>query len=432
MRNIIMTFTAKIDEMNLMGNGITKLDGCVTFCLGAVDGDTVTCEVTQSKKNFKIASVISLDSPSPHRQESDCPHFERCGGCDLRHITYSHELEVKKAGVESALRKAGKGEIKVSEILSASPDHYRNKAVIRFTKDAFGFSEAGSDTIVSCKGCRIIPEIFADIAEFTLGYFGEEIEGVSYLFLRKNHAETEISAVLGTRDKYSYLDIEGYSDELCRAFPSVVGVFTKDGDHPEDGETPELILGKEYIEEDFLGLTLKVSPLSFFQVNHDAAELLCKKAAEYALSGDGAFGADLYCGTGVIGMTVAKLYPEAFITGVEINETAVSDAKENAKRNGLSNVGFFVGDSADFAKSTYGSIDFITIDPPRAGCSEKMIKELLRIKPQRIIYVSCDPQTLARDLKALCETKYDIADVCAVDLFPRTKHVETIVCLNKR
>ena len=131
-------------------------------------------------------------------------------------------------------------------------------------------------------------------------------------------------------------------------------------------------------------------------------------------------------------MTVAKLYPEAFITGVEINEFAVADAKENAEKNGLKNIGFFRGDSADFAKSTYGSIDFITIDPPRAGCSEKMIKELLRIKPQRIIYVSCDPQTLARDLKKLCETKYEIAEVCAADLFPRTKHVETIVLLNRK
>jgi len=427
-----MTFTKKIEEMNLMGNGITKLDGCVVFCLGAVDGDTVTCEVTESKKNFKIARVLSIDEPSPHRQDSDCPHFPACGGCDLRHISYEHELSVKKAGVEAALRKVGKGEIKVSEILSADPDFYRNKAVLRFASDTFGFSEGKSDNIISCEGCRIIPPVFCEIGAFTLSYFGEEISSVSYLFLRKNSSESEISVILGTRDKYSYLDIEGYSEALCNKFSCVAGVLTKAGDHPEDGVEPELIFGKDYIEESFLGLSLIVSPCSFFQVNHAVAEKLCRRAADYALSGDGCFGADLYCGTGVIGMAIAALHPEAFITGVEINESAVADAKENAEENGLRNIGFFQGDSADFAKSTYGSIDFITIDPPRAGCSDKMIKELLRIKPERIVYVSCDPQTLARDLKKLTETKYEITDVTAADLFPRTKHVETIVLLEKK
>ncbi|MBQ2729365.1 MAG: 23S rRNA (uracil(1939)-C(5))-methyltransferase RlmD [Clostridia bacterium] len=427
-----MTFTKKIDEMNLMGNGITKLDGCVVFCLGAVDGDTVTCEISQEKKNFKIANVLSVDEPSPHRQTPDCPHFPACGGCDLRHISYEHELEVKKSGVEAALRKVGKGEIKVSEILSGEPDCYRNKAVLRFDGHICGFSEAGSDNIVSCEGCRIIPSVFFEIGAFTLEFFKNEIGSVTYLFLRKNSDCSEISAVLGTRDKYSYLDIEGYAEALCEKYLQVVGVLTKSGDHPEDGTDPELILGKDYIEESFLGLSLIVSPCSFFQVNHAVAEKLCKKAAEYALSGEGSFGADLYCGTGVIGMSIAALHPEAFITGVEINESAVADAKENAEENGLRNIGFFRGDSADFAKSTYGSIDFITIDPPRAGCSEKMIKELLRIKPRRLVYVSCDPQTLARDLKKLCETKYEIKDVTAADLFPRTKHVETIVLLERK
>ncbi|MBQ4066225.1 MAG: 23S rRNA (uracil(1939)-C(5))-methyltransferase RlmD [Clostridia bacterium] len=426
-----MKFTKKIEEMNLMGNGITRIDGCVVFCLGAVDGDTVTAEITQEKKNFKIASVISVDEPSPFRQEPDCPHFPACGGCDLRHISYEHELEVKVAGVESALRKVGKGEIKVSDILSAEPDFYRNKAVLRFADGICGFSEAGSDNIVSCDGCKIIPDIFCDIGKFTLEFFGTEISDLSYLFLRKNSSCTEISAVLGTRDKYSYLDIEGYSEALCERFPQVVGVLTKAGEHPEDGIEPDLILGRDYIEESFLGLSLIVSPCSFFQVNHAVAEKLCRRAADYALSGEGNFGADLYCGTGVIGMAIAALHPEAFITGVEINESAVADAKENAEENGLTNIGFFCGDSADFAKSTYGSIDFITIDPPRAGCSEKMIKELLRIKPQRLVYVSCDPQTLARDLKKLTETKYSIKEVTAADLFPRTKHVETIVLLER-
>ena len=306
-----MKFTAKIDEMNLMGNGITKLDGCVVFCLGAVDGDTVTAEITQEKKNFKIANVLSVDEPSPHRCAPDCPQFDICGGCDLRHITYDHETDVKKAGVEAALRKVGKGEIKVTELLHAEPDGYRNKAVLRFSDSVCGFSEAKSDKIVSCGDCKIIPSVFTKIGSFTLEYFGDDVSAVTYLFLRKNSLETEISAVLGTRDKYSYLDIEGYAEALTERFPAVVGVLTKSGEHPEDGTDPELILCKDHIEEDFLGLKLKVSPSSFFQVNHDVAEKLCAKVAEFALSGEGSFGADLYCGTGIIGMTVAALHPES-------------------------------------------------------------------------------------------------------------------------
>ncbi len=422
-----MSFNCKIEEMNLLGNGITKIDGCVVFCLGAVDGDTVTIDIKEEKKNFKIADVLSVVSPSPHRIQPDCPVFDKCGGCDLRHISYEHEVDVKKAGVENALRKIGKGLIPVSQIITSSPEQYRNKAVFRFGDEAFGFSEGKTDTIVSAEHCRIVPDIFISIASFTRDHFTPSLSSVSYLFLRKNSSETEISVILGTRGED--LDILSYAKALTDAFPSVSGVLTKKGDHPEDGKEPTLIFGKDHISENFLGLTLKVSPSSFFQVNHDAAEKLCKKAAEYAFSGEGTFGADLYCGTGIFAMTLASMNPDAFITGVEINPSAVRDAKENAIANGLTNVGFFEGDSADFAKSTYGSIDFIIIDPPRAGCSDKMIKELLRLKPNRIIYVSCDPQTLARDLKKLCETKYEITDVTACDLFPRTKHVESIVCM---
>ncbi len=295
-----MSFTCKIDEMNLMGNGITRMDGCVVFCLGAVDGDTVTCEITENKKNFKIARVLSVDSPSPFRQESDCPNFPHCGGCDLRHISYEHEVEVKKLGVESALRKAGLGHIPVSDIIYASPEAYRNKAVFRFGEGVFGFSETKSDTVTSAEGCRIVPEIFCRIGEFTLNYFGESISDISYLFLRRNHDCSEISALLGTKNEG--LDALPYATALYEKFPCVAGVLTKAGAHPEDGIEPRLILKNGYINEKFLDLSLKVSPSSFFQVNHAAAEMLCRKAAEYALSGEGKFGADLYCGTGIFAM----------------------------------------------------------------------------------------------------------------------------------
>lgn len=420
------TFTAKIEEMNTLGNGITKRDGCVVFCLGAVDGDTVTAEICEEKKNFKIAAVKSVDTPSHYRCEPDCPAYGQCGGCTLRHITYEHEAEIKLQSVKAALRRGGFGDIEVKEILTAEPERYRNKAVFRFKGGEFGYTEEKGAAFVPITDCRLCPEIFSEIAAFSaVALNGKD---VTYLFLRCTKDCAEITAVIGTKNG-DKAGLRNFAEALCEKFPSVVGVLTKSGNHPEDGKRAEIILGKDSVTEDFLRMNLKVSPDSFFQVNHDAAEKLCRVVGEYACIDGGSYGADLYCGTGILGLSAAALHPDCFITGVEINSAAVADAKENAAANGLSNIGFFCGDSADFAKSIYGSLDFATIDPPRQGCSDKMIKELMRIAPKRLVYVSCDPSSLARDLKKLCESKFIIEEVTACDLFPRTKHVETVVLL---
>lgn len=420
-------FTAEITEMNLMGNGIVKIDGCVVFVLGAVDGDTVTAEIIEEKKNYKTARIISVDRPSPHRTSPDCPVYSQCGGCSLRHIDYSHEAEIKRLGVESALRRGGLGEIPVSEILTAAPDRYRNKAVFRFNGEGFGFSCEKSDDIVSTEDCLICPEVFSSIAEFAAEFFKGTLP--SYLYLRKSSLG-EISCVVG-RKKDEPLDLSSFADNVMKKFPSVVGVLTKTGAHPENREDAQLIAGRETINEDFLEMKLSVSPDSFFQVNHAAAEALCRKVCEFAAPTGNEYGIDMYCGTGIIGLSVAALCPGAFVTGVEINPAAIENAKANAQANSLTNIGFFCSDSAEFAKQIYGSADFITIDPPRAGCSELMIKQLLRLKPSRLVYVSCDPSSLARDLKKLTEKKYSVEKVCAVDLFPRTKHVETVCLLSR-
>ncbi len=420
------TFTAKIEEMNTLGNGITKQDGCVVFCLEAVDGDTVTAEITEEKKNFKIAAVRSINSPSEHRCEADCPAYGECGGCTLRHITYEHEAEIKLQSVKAALRRGGLGEVEVKEILTASPERYRNKAVFRFRNAEFGYTEEKGAAFVPITDCHLCPEIFSEIAAFSADALKNR--EITYLFLRCTKSCSEITAVVGTKNE-DKAGLREFAEALCKKFPAVIGVLTKSGNHPEYGKRAEVVLGKESVTEDFLGMSLKVSPDSFFQVNHDAAEKLCRLAGEYACAEDGSYGADLYCGTGIMGLSAAALHPDCFITGVEINSAAVADAKENAAANGLSNIGFFCGDSADFAKSIYGSLDFAIIDPPRSGCSDKMIKELIRIAPKRLVYVSCDPSSLSRDLKKLCESKFTIEEVTACDLFPRTKHVETVVLL---
>ena len=423
---------ADINEMNLLGNGITKQDGCVVFCLGAVDGDSVTAEITQVKKNFKIAEIKSIDKKSEFRCDADCELYGECGGCVLRHITYEHELEVKKSSVENALRRGGVGEVKVEGILSADAEEYRNKIVLHFAEDgSLGYMNEGTHKIIPVTSCKLCPAKYIEIASFASDYLVDIASNLTYFYIRGNHDNSEITVVVGYK-KGSKVDLNGFANELCDKYPEIVGVMSGEGKHPEENNDFKIICGDNYVTSLFCGLEVKVSAASFFQVNYKAAELLAETVADLASPENGEYGADLYCGTGILGLVCAAKYPGAFITGVEINEKAVADAKENAQNNGLFNLGYYGGDSADFVKGSYGAIDFAIIDPPRSGCSDLMIKQLVRLKPKRIVAVSCSPDTLGRDLKKLTDSGYSIEKVVACDLFPRTKHVETVVLLTKR
>jgi len=422
---------AEINEMNMLGNGITKQDGCVVFCLGAVDGDVVEAEITQTKKNYKIAKVLNIEKQSTHRCAPDCDAFGECGGCLLRHISYEHELDIKRQSVETAFRRAGLGQLAVDEVISDESENYRNKVVFHFDSNGdLGYMAEGGHNIIKIDSCRICPEVFIEIAKFTSRELKADAEKLTYLFVRSNHDESELNVVVGIK-KGQKADLKGYASNLKENFPAVVGVLSGEGDHPEENNDFKVISGVSYVKTKFCDLDIKVSAASFFQVNYKAAEKLCRKAAELAAPMPGEFGTDLYCGTGTIGLVTASMFAGSFITGVEINEKAVADAKENAKANGLDNLGYYSGDSADFVKSSYGAIDFAIIDPPRAGCSDRMIKDLTKLKPSRIVCVSCAPDTLARDLKKLTDSGYEVSKTIMCDLFPRTKHVETLVLLKR-
>lgn len=424
-------FKAEINEMNMLGNGITKQDGCVVFCLGAVDGDIVEAEITQTKKNFKIAKVLNIEKESEHRCDPECACYNECGGCMLRHISYEHELDIKKQSIETAFRRAGLVDLKVDEVISDTPDNYRNKAVFHFDADgSVGYMAEGGHNIVKIESCGICPDLFVEIAKYASMELKDEASKLTYLFVRSNHDESQLNVVIGCK-KNEKVDFKAFAEKLVNQFPAVVGIMSGEGEHPEENNNFKVVYGVPYVMTRFCDLDIKVSAASFFQVNYKAAEKLCRRAAQMAAPMPGEFGADLYCGTGTIGLVTASLFAGSFITGVEINEKAVADAKENAKNNGLDNIGYYSGDSADFVKSTYGAIDFAIIDPPRAGCSDKMIKDLTKLKPSRIVCVSCAPDTLARDLKKLTDSGYTVDRTVMCDLFPRTKHVETIVLLNR-
>lgn len=276
-------FSADVSEMNTLGNGIFKQDGCVIFCTGAVDGDQIHARITSSRKNYKIAEMVSCDSASVHRCEPACSLFGTCGGCTLQHITYAHETQIKKASVEAALRRAGLGKVSVEEILTADPVRYRNKAVYHFSEDGnISFLQESSDRYVPVTDCQLCPLLFAEIAKDTEAFFVDKKTNPVYLYIRGNRDLTQLCVVIGKGEDSDSAELEAFANSIREKYPQAVGVLAGSGKHPEEkGAKLQIIKGRDYIEESFLGLSLKITASSFFQVNTAAAELLCKKAVEF-------------------------------------------------------------------------------------------------------------------------------------------------------
>ena len=254
-------------------------------------------------------------------------------------------------------------------------------------------------------------------------------EKLTYLYIRYMKKTDEASVVIGYTGEGS---LENFAKELSNELPCIKCIMKGKEENPEArNEELELLFGKESIADIFCGMKINISPRAFYQINRENAEKMCTLAAELLELKAGDVCLDLYCGTGTIGMTVAKLSQGAKIYGVEINSAAVQNAKKNAVLNGISNIEFYCGDSKDFAEKTgVSKISSIIVDPPRAGLSKKAVSEILRFAPEKIIYISCNPDTMARDLKSLAE-KYEIKTVTGIDLFPKTRHIESIVLMSK-
>ena len=424
----------QIEDTNLMGRGVAKCEGLVIFCDGAVKGDTVISFITDVKKTWAEAKALKVSVPSPERRESLCPNFEKCGGCGLGHVTYDHETEVKKAGIEASFRRCGDFHGQVSEMITTSPEGYRNKSVFHFDSEkSAGFFSHGTRDYHAVDACEIChPEIIRIKGECEKLLKSDESirpEELTYLYIRHMETTGESSVVLGYTGKSS---LNNFAESLAKNLPSVKCVMRGTANSPEArNEKFALLFGKDRIRDIFCGMELEVSPASFYQVNHDAAEKMCGLISDLAELKPDDVCLDLYCGIGTIGLTVAKAYSDAKIYGIEINPQAASDAEKNAKANGISNAKFFSGDSRDFADKTgVQKADCIIVDPPRAGLSDKTIEEVLKFSPEKIIYVSCNPSTLSRDLKKFL-SDYEMTKAIGVNMFPRTLHVESVILLTK-
>lgn len=435
-------YTVEISDMNNLGAGVCKIDGKVVFVRGGVTGDTLEIGIIKDLSGYSVARVNKIIKPSPIREDNLCPSFKRCGGCSFRHVKYESEKLFKKNYVENAFKKVGLS-VKVEDVLSSGcPDRYRNKVQYPVGKNwEIGFFAEHSHDIVPVTDCLAqdgdFTEILDEIVKFgkennISTYDFENGKGlVRHIYLRKGRGSGEIMVCLVINGKKL-----PSSDELCKAlterFPNIKSIVLNINEKQTNvilGDKNVTLWGKDTIEDIFCGLKVKISPRSFYQVNRECAELICKKASELADLKAGERLVDLFCGIGTIGLSMIKDFKGAELLGVEIVPEAVENAKENAAANGMTNAKFICGD-ANSPEIT--GADVIVVDPPRRGCDVSLIKKIAEISPSRVIYVSCNPDTLARDCKVFSENGYTVTKAFAADMFSRTGHVESVVSLTRR
>ena len=437
--------TVTIEGYGEGGMGVARIDGRVVFVHGALRGEKCRVLILKTLKSVAFAKVLEVLEPSSERIESDCPYFPRCGGCTYRHIRYEEELRLKKQRVQDNLSRIGGSDVTVEEILGAQDTlRYRNKAQYPVSKDgAVGFYRARTHEVIECEHCLLVrPE--ADAAAEALreymqschvaGYDEKTGRGlIRHLYVRSNAAGESLICVLVNGDKLPKEDrlVALLRDACPKCTGIVLGTNTKKG-NVILGDRYRTLWGSDRLEDTLCGKTFRLSVPSFYQVNRVQAERLYAKAIEFAdLTGQETV-LDLYCGAGTI--TLALSDHAKKVLGAEIVPEAIDDARENAARNGVKNAEFFCGDASDVAKKLARENlrpDVITVDPPRKGLAADVVESIAEMQPQRVVYVSCDSATMARDVKRLADLGYTARRACAVDMFPRADHVETVVLLSK-
>ena len=447
--------TVDITEVNNLGAGVGRVDGMVVFVKGAVSGERVEAKIIKVSKNYLVGRLEKILVPSPHRAKQElCAAPLACGGCVYRHIEYEHELENKRRYVEGAFLKVGLSGVKVEDVrTTCAVRGYRNKAQYPFGlvggKVRVGFYESRTHRLMPCYSCALQPPIFEDICRFVCEFADkngfsvyDEKSGkglLRHLYLREGKNTGEIMVCLVVNG--SELPAEhAFVSELCEAFPRVTSVVLNTNRKNTSvilGDSYRTLWGKDYIEDVLCGKRFRIAPAAFYQVNHDGAELLYGIAASKAALTEGDTLLDLYCGIGTIGLSIADRNTR--VVGVEIVQAAVTCAEQNARDNGMMNTRFFCGDAGDaehlieqaFA-ACEGTSPVVVVDPPRKGLDRELISFLAEKDPKRIVYVSCDADTLARDCAMFRELGYEIGTVTPVDMFPKTGHVESVVLLSRQ
>lgn len=444
--------TLEIEDCGIDGEGIGKADGFTVFVKDAVIGDTVTAKIIKAKKNYGYGRLMEVLKPSPYRVKPKCEFARQCGGCQLQALSYDQQLVFKTNKVKGHLERIGGfTDIPMEPIIGMDElFHYRNKAQFpvgrnKEGKIVTGFYAGRTHNIIENRDCalgvaenkEVLDRVIAHMEKYGIEPYNEATgKGlVRHVLIRYGYFTKEVMVCLILNGNKIPKE-EQLVKSLCEipGMTSITINVNKKHSNVILGEEIRLLWGQEYITDRIGDISYQISPLSFYQVNPMQTQKLYAKALEYAdLHGEETVW-DLYCGIGTISLFLAQ--KAKFVRGVEIVPAAIENAKENAKLNGLENTEFFVGKAEEVLPREYKKngvyADVIVVDPPRKGCDETLLETMIEMNPERIVYVSCDSATLARDLKYLCERGYELRKVCPVDQFGMTVHVETVVLLSHK
>lgn len=439
----------KITGMTSEGSGVGRYFGAAILVPQTAIGDEIETLIIKTAKNYAVGKINKIISPSSDRTEIiDCPVFSLCGGCEFRHIKYDAELRYKEQRVKDAVSRIGglSEDIVKPTVPCSSFLRYRNKAQIPLGIDKnknliMGFYANHSHRIVNCDDCLLQPEVFSDIQSIFKSWcltsgnsiYDETTKkgNLRHIYIRCGNDLSNIMVCIVTTGDLKNTDTLVEKFKTIPEISSIILNFNTEDTNVVLGKKFKVLFGDDLISDNLCGLELSVKPLSFYQVNRIETSVLYNKVKEYANPLKSDILLDLYCGTGTIGLTLAKDVKKLY--GAEIIEDAVKDARSNAKKNDITNAEFLCMDAAEAAKH-FSKLnihpDIITVDPPRKGCSPELIETIKDMGPKRVVYVSCDPATLARDLKIFCENGFSVKEITPVDMFPRTANVECVALLS--
>ncbi|MBQ7248267.1 MAG: 23S rRNA (uracil(1939)-C(5))-methyltransferase RlmD [Lachnospiraceae bacterium] len=438
----------RIEDMTEDGAGIGKYEGYPLFVKDTVPGDFVRAQVIKDKGNYGFGRVMEIIEPSPDRVEPICPISRPCGGCQLQAMSYGAQLAFKQKRVTSALtRIGGQPADRVLPIIGMDePVRYRNKAEypVRMSRDGrivMGFYAGHTHSVIECEDCiigqqsdmKILSLIRGWMERYGIAPYDEESGRglVRHVMIRTSHARGEQMVTLVINGKRL-----PHQTELAAELGFVSSLsysINTEKNNVIMGREVRFISGRPYIEDEIGGIVYRISPQSFYQVNPLQTEKLYRKALEYAQLSGGETVWDLYCGIGTISLFLAQKARKVY--GVEIIPAAIDNARENAAANGIANAEFFVGKAEEVLPGHFAHTgeraDVIVVDPPRKGCDETLLRTIVEMAPERVVYVSCDPATLARDVKILADGGYELRAAQPVDMFAQTVHVEVVTLITR-
>ena len=448
-------FIAEIVDITNLGFGVAKVDGAVVFVSGCVPGDVAKIKIIKIGSSYSVGRVEEFISLSERRVEDRC-HNKSCRSCAYKCLSYGYEKQLKEETVRQIFKKAGLSEVKISTLVGSPTEReYRNKAQYPISRDknggyVIGFYAPKSHRVTEAANCPLAPRVFGNILEDLRGFFEKHSisvydeqsgEGLlRHIYLRRGEISGEVLLTLVVNGS-SLPHSDRLVEILKEKYAEIVGILINVNEEDTNvvlGDRFITLWGRDYIIDTLGGVVLKITAPSFYQVNHGAAELLYAKAKELAAPTKNDLLLDLYCGAGSIGLSMADEAGE--VVGIEIVESAVKCAKYNAEINHIQNASFYAGDASDTKKILEPAErargekilpDIVIFDPPRGGTTEELIEHISSLSPRKIVYISCNPATLARDMVLFKNHGYVGEEVTPYDLFPMTGHVESVVCLNK-